>query len=210
MKDYILAIIAGISTGILFIFVVLNIQIQIPYVKIILPVVIPIIWTSVIFTGRLLKGRLPWAYQFSKFFVVGFLNFSIDFGILNLGSLLTGIYSGKGLIPINFISSSTAITNSFLWNRYWTFSRKGKPVFREVVIFVGVTLMGTAINTGIVYGTTTFMPLFDGLTPPLLENAAKIAASAVTLGWNFIGYRLFVFKDSDDTDKVKALNRKLS
>ena len=174
MKDYILSIIAGFATGVFFIFVVLNLELKTPYIKIILPVVIPIAWILVILIGRYFKESFSWAYQFSKFFVVGFLNFSIDFGILNLGSILTGVYSGKWLIPINLISSTVAIINSFLWNRYWTFSRKGKPVFREVLVFVGVTLVGTVLNTIIVYGTTTFIPLYDGLTPALLENAAKV------------------------------------
>ncbi|OHA13615.1 MAG: hypothetical protein A2909_00755 [Candidatus Tagabacteria bacterium RIFCSPLOWO2_01_FULL_39_11] len=194
MKDYILSIIAGFATGVFFIFVVLNLELKTPYIKIILPVVIPIAWILVILIGRYFKESFSWAYQFSKFFVVGFLNFSIDFGILNLGSILTGVYSGKWLIPINLISSTVAIINSFLWNRYWTFSRKGKPVFREVLVFVGVTLVGTVLNTIIVYGTTTFIPLYDGLTPALLENAAKVLASAITLAWNFVGYRLIVFK----------------
>lgn len=140
----------------------------------------------------------PLIKQFSKFIVIGFLNTGIDFAVLNLLLWLTGIYSGKWIFLLNAISFSVAVINSYFWNKYWTFRAKeaGQPVVvaKEFSQFIVITLIGLGINSSIVYGITTFITSFFGLSPELWANSAKAIATAISLIWNFIGYKFVVFK----------------
>lgn len=136
--------------------------------------------------------------QFSKFVVIGFMNTAIDFGVLNLLMWQTGIYRGKWIILLNAIAFAVAVINSYLWNKYWTFRAKeaDEPgeIAKEFSQFIMVTLIGLAINTSIVFGVTTFITPFFGLSLELWANLAKAAATGFSLIWNFIGYKFIVFK----------------
>ena len=65
---------------------------------------------------------------------------------------------------------------------------------KEIGTFIGITLIGLLINSGIVAGVTNFVPPAFSLNQELWTNLAKAAATAVSLIWNFAGYRLVVFK----------------
>ena len=152
---------------------------------------LPIIFTiGLAFTGFISK-KIPLLWQFAKFAQVGVLNTAIDFGILNLLIFVTGITSGLSIIPLNAISFSIAIINSFFWNEKWVFETKKEANF---ITFVVVTLIGLAINRGIVYAITTFVPPTFVDSQKLWVNSAKVLATGISLIWNFTGYRLIVFK----------------
>jgi putative flippase GtrA len=138
------------------------------------------------------------AKQFTKFFVVGVLNTGIDFAIFNTEMWLSGIHSGRMLVVFNILSFSVAVTNSYFMNKRWTF--EGKQVdgdAKEAVKlsqFVGVSLVGMSINSLIIYVFTAFIPAMFGLSPQLWVNVAKIFATGASMIWNFVGYKLWVFK----------------
>lgn len=135
--------------------------------------------------------------QVSKFVVVGFINTGIDFGVLNLLMFLTGIYSGRWIIALNSISFAVAVINSYLWNKYWTFKKEGSEtgqIAKEFSQFLVVSIVGISLNSGIVYGISTFIPALFGLSPALWVNFAKVLATAVSMAWNFTGYKFVVFK----------------
>lgn len=61
-------------------------------------------------------------------------------------------------------------------------------------LFIAVTVLGALINSGIVVLVTSqISPLF-GLNKEAWLNAAKAGATAVSLVWNFAGYKVFVFR----------------
>ncbi|GBE16260.1 GtrA-like protein [bacterium BMS3Abin15] len=133
--------------------------------------------------------------QFSKFVVVGVINTAIDFLVLNLEMVLTGITSGPYIFLFNSISFSVATVNSYFMNKHWTFQDQEKS--HEAVKFsqfLAVSVVGISINGGVVYFITTFIEPFFGMDPLLWANIAKIVATGLSLIWNFIGYKLWVFK----------------
>jgi len=134
--------------------------------------------------------------QFSKFIIVGLVNTGLDFGVLNLLILLTGIETGVGIAVLNSIAFSVAVVNSYFMNKYWTFGVKGEAVKTvEASKFLMVSLIGLAINSGIVYGVTNFViPPFAQIGPVSWVNLSKMVATGVSLIWNFIGYKFIVFK----------------
>ena len=152
---------------------------------------LPIIFTIGLAFAGFISKKIPLFWQFAKFAQVGVLNTAIDFGILNLLIFATGITSGLSIIPLNAISFSTAIINSFFWNEKWVFKAKKEANF---ITFVIVTLIGLAINSGIVYAITTFVPPTFVDSQKLWANLAKVLATGISLVWNFTGYRLIVFK----------------
>ena len=139
--------------------------------------------------------RFPALKQFVKFVVVGVINTGIDFLILNIEMFFTGITSGSGMIVQNSISFGAATINSYYLNKRWTFEdRETQKEGVKFSQFIIVSLVGISINGGIVYAITTFInPLF-GISPQLWANLAKVAATGISLIWNFIGYKFIVFK----------------
>jgi len=128
--------------------------------------------------------------------VIGFMNTAIDFAVLNLLMWATGIYSGRWIFLLNIGSVMVAVFNSYFWNKYWTFkARDAKETKKEFLQFVLVTLVGMLINSSIVFGITTIVPLnFLGIGKEVWANLAKVAATGFSLIWNFIGYKFIVFK----------------
>ncbi len=133
--------------------------------------------------------------QFLKFVVVGIINTAVDFLVLNLEIVLTGITEGPALFALNAISFGIATTNSYFLNKYWTFKDKTqKAQGTKFAQFLIISIIGAIINSSIVYlGATFIEPLF-GLSPQLWANVVKIFATGASLIWNFLGYKFIVFK----------------
>lgn len=164
---------------------------RIPYVFIILFVILPAFALSGMFIVHLVSKKIAILWQITKFALVGFLNTAIDFGVLNFLSAIFAVNRGVGIIPINAVSVTFAITNSFYWNKDWVFPTKREANF---VLFAVITLLGLSINTAIVYVLTTFFKPAIVDSPTLWANFAKALATAVSMVWNFLGYKLVVFK----------------
>ncbi len=137
----------------------------------------------------------PFFYQLAKFGLVGVGNTIIDAGIFSLLIFFSGITSGIFISGFRTFSVFMAIVNSYLWNKYWSFQKKeSKEVPKEFTNFVAISLVGMIINVGI----TSFLvnglgPQFN-FSPTAWATLAGIIPVPVVLIWNFIGYKIFVFK----------------
>ena len=61
--------------------------------------------------------------------------------------------------------------------------------------FLGVSVIGVAINSLVLYALATFLLwVFPSFPVPLAKNSAKFAGVFISLVWNFVGYKFFVFK----------------
>ena len=123
-----------------------------------------------------------------RFALVGGVNTVIDFGIL---FFLVSI--GLDKIPSNFISTSVAFIFSFFANKTFTFKSTGGNAKREFILFIVVTIFGLWVLQPIIISLVSFT-----LTPLTVADAAvlfvaKLAATLVSLVWNYIMYSRFVF-----------------
>lgn len=133
--------------------------------------------------------------QFSTFVLIGGINTAIDFAVLNIEIKLTGVTSGSGLFVMNTISFLVAVVNSYFMNKYWTFQDVARQQEEtKFVQFIAISLIGSGINSSIVYGITTHISPIFAVSPLLWANIAKLFATGISLVWNFVGYKLFVFK----------------
>jgi putative flippase GtrA len=192
-RDAKFAVVAGLMTGILLLPIMTNLGFLDFYKGIAAIVFVPIIWLVGMKVVESLTARFLWLYQFAKFIVTGFMNTTLDMGILNLLSYTTGIYSGKEILVLNSISFAVAVTNSFFWNKYWTFASGDVTKATEYMRFLGVSLIGLILSGGIVFVVTTYVPTAS-LTPAMVENIAKVLATSIVLFWNFAGFKFLVFR----------------
>lgn len=141
----------------------------------------------------LIKNKL--FLQFGKFFIVGILNTGLDFAIFNFLMRITQTYKGTALILFSTIAFSAAVMNSYFLNKYWTFGDQNKTQApQQFIKFLSVAIVGLILNNSIIYFITSLISPIFGLTPILWANFAKAMATGAVLVWNFVGYKLFVFK----------------
>jgi putative flippase GtrA len=159
-----------------------------------LMLLIPILWILGVNLGYFLGQWVGFFRQFGRYAVVGFTNFSVDTGIVNLLIGLSGIASGWWFPAFKGISFLVAVTHSYFWNRRWVFESRVEGQKEEFGKFMGVNLVAIAINVGtaslVVNGIN---PMF-GFDANTWANVGVIVGSATALLFNFIGFRLFVFK----------------
>jgi len=144
-----------------------------------------------------LSKILPVLYQFAKFGAVGVLNSFIDFGILNLLIFLFSIGSGLWFSIFKAISFLCATTNSYFWNKYWTFESSNKPKVSEAAKFYTIAIIGGFLNVSVA------SLIFSGINRPeyipvnLWANVAALGGILSAFIWNFLGYKFVVFKKEE-------------
>lgn len=155
----------------------------------------------------LIGKKIAIAYQIAKFGLIGLLNTLVDLGVLALITLIFATYlqisSTTALIGVvSFYSLFKAISfivaniSSYFWNKYWTFDQGTKRQTKsEFVQFFAVSVIGFLINVFV--ASVVFKIILGSLlsfTPGQLGLLGAAAGSIAGLAWNFIGYKLWVFK----------------
>ncbi|QQG45162.1 MAG: GtrA family protein [Candidatus Sungiibacteriota bacterium] len=193
--DYYIAILVGFLTGVFVLPTLFNLGLRERIIFLALPLAVPVIFVAGIWVGGFVSRWFGFFSQLSKFAAVGFLNTAIDFGVLNVLSILTGVTGGFILGGVNVPGFSLAVINSYFWNKFWVFrDRTEKGVFEDFPKFLAVTLLGLLLNSGIVVFITTYVPPILPVGQDVWLNIAKAAATAVALVWNFVGYKFLVFR----------------
>lgn len=200
-SDFVSILIIGVIVAIFLIFILKSLgldegvafylRISIWWLVLLLPILALIALYITYFIGK----RIPAIFQFGKFVSVGFANTAVDYGILNLMMLLTGITSGVFYSVFKGVSFIFAASNSYLWNKFWTFkATEKKGVAKESLQFLTVTIIGSIINITVASLVVNLITPMWGLSPTLWANAGAVAGTVVGLMWNFFGYKFIVFK----------------
>lgn len=134
-----------------------------------------------------------------RFGVVGFMNTVVDLIVLNvLLYLFAGPETHARLFPFFATAGFIVATlNSYLWNRAWTFRAERGKAAAELPRFYGVTIVSFLVNVGL-SSLLVWLHPFPELSQTLWANVAKLAAVAVSLSLNFIGYHKLVFREKVD------------
>ncbi len=138
--------------------------------------------------------KRPEIQQFIRFCVVGCSSLTIDFVISYVLTFKMGV---KWEIA-KTISFTLAVTNSFFWNRHWTFDAVGqRDHHTQYAMFFSVNIVGYLlslgimklvmfISTGSIHGDFSSKPLFI---------VATLVATAVVVFWNFFANKHWTFKE---------------
>ncbi len=137
--------------------------------------------------------------QMGKFAVVGVLNTLVDFAVFQTLNLTLGwVYAAQ------VCGYTCGLINSYLWNSNWTFREQRTRTLREMSLFLLVNLASLGVSLGMiwlcreVFGVTNDWAA--GWMPPVLagfvkgDTIAKLIATAVAITVNYLGNRLFVFR----------------
>lgn len=123
--------------------------------------------------------------QIMKFGIVGVIATVIDFGIMNL--LHYGL--GLNILIANTSGFIISLIFNYLASMKYVFAHKEGMSRREFIIFVVLSVIGLALNDGIV------LALNAGLG--LEANIAKICATALVMVYNFVTRKIFL--EGDET-----------
>jgi dolichol-phosphate mannosyltransferase len=119
--------------------------------------------------------------QLLKFGLVGGSGYLINLAVF---ALLTGNL-GMHHVAAAIGSFAVAVTNNFLWNRYWTFGPGDGPAHFQAARFFAVSLASLALNIAILQ-----LLLSTEATGELTAQAIAVAAA---MPFNFLGNRLWTF-----------------
>lgn len=146
-----------------------------------------------LFIAYLLGKVLPVIYQFAKFAAVGTLNSFIYFGVINLLIHLTGVAKGLEEAAFVFLGFVLSTTNSYFWNKYWTFHSTDNASVSQAAAFYSIAAIGAFINTGASYAVVNHIA-HPSVSDNLWANFGGLVGIGVSFLWNFLGYKYIVFR----------------
>ncbi len=160
-----------------------------------LAVIIPVVAAICLYITNVLGKKVPVIFEAGKFVTVGISNTLIDWGVLNLQILLTGITAGLFYPIFKGASFLIALINSFLWNKFWTFKkRKVEKTGTEFLQFLIISAVGLGINVGIASLLVNLIGPQAGISPKVWATVGALIATIFSMVWNFLGYKFIVFK----------------
>jgi len=164
-----------------------------------LMVLVPVLWILGVNLGYFLGRWIPFFNQFGKYAAIGFTNFVIDTGVVNLLIAFSGIASGVGFSIFKSLSFIVAVTHSYIWNRLWVFSAEGGSEWKkEFIKFMTVNLVAITVNVGVASFVVNYVDPIYGFDPKTWANVGVVVGSAVSLVFSFVGFKLVVFKTKDN------------
>lgn len=124
---------------------------------------------------------MSWVERMIRFGFVGVLGMLIDFGVtwlckekLKLNKFLA-----------NALGFTFAVTHNYVLHRIWTFESTHPKIAQQFGLFIAISIMGLALNTGILF------LLNEKLKLPFYVS--KFGAIALVFIWNFTANTLFTF-----------------
>lgn len=159
------------------------------------PIILPILSLAGLWVSFWLGRKFLIIFQAAKFILVGILNTLIDLGVLNFLILISEINKGLGFSVFKGISFTVAVINSYFWNKFWTFKKsKTTKTGKEFIQFIIVSLIGFGLNVGSASLIVNIIGPQFGLTEKIWANVGATGATALSMVWNFVGYKFIVFK----------------
>lgn len=138
--------------------------------------------------------------RFIRFGIVGIIGAIIDFGFLNLFTLVFKI----PFLISSVMSFSLAVVNNFVLNRLWTFpGSRQNPILGQLIQFGLVSVIGLLIRTPMLaWLEKVLIPLATKWVPNLLtptivgHNAGLAIVIGIVMLWNYFANRFWTFKNT--------------
>jgi len=195
-RDILFGAINGLIFGALLPVVLKNMNIQLSASKgIAIAIAFTLLAAAGVCIGYLLSKFIKVFFQIAKFGAVGAANFAVDIGILNLLIFLSGVAVGVPYTIFKIISFTFAVTNSYIWNKFWAFKKTDtKEAGKEFVQFITISVIGLVLNALIASILVNVVGPMGGIKVKTWASVSAAVASVCVMAWNFIGYKFWVFK----------------
>ncbi len=146
--------------------------------------------------------------RFIKFLIVGTISSIVDFGFLNLFTLVFH----WSLIVAQALSFLLAVINSYTWNHYWTYpDSRSKSIWQQFFQFVMVNLVGIGIRTvlisslnGLFINKLSNISILGLSDQVLSQNLALACSVIVVMVWNYFINRYWTFNDAGRQDPIQS------
>jgi putative flippase GtrA len=193
--DLILSIITAEGVAGLFIWLIRNSPLNLPFLNWLLPILFPILAVFGIWIAEIIGRKFLFVYQLAKFVLVGAFFAVFDLIILNSLMAYFGITKEEILKYSIFVVISFIVVTTFKYfaNKYWAFEKMEKErMEKEFGTFFLVTAISGVIQVGV--ASLLFKFLILAVSPLLAGNIGKILGIVVASIWNFLCYKFLVFK----------------
>jgi putative flippase GtrA len=193
--DLILSIITAEEVAGLFIWLIRNSPLNLPFLNWFLLILFPILAVFGIWLAEIIGRKFLFVYQLAKFVLVGAFFAVFDLIILNSLMAYFGITKEEILKYSIFVIISFIVVTTFKYfaNKYWAFEKMEKErMEKEFGIFFLVTAISGIIQVGV--ASLLFKFLILAVSPLLAGNIGKILGIVVASIWNFLCYKFLVFK----------------
>jgi dolichol-phosphate mannosyltransferase len=130
--------------------------------------------------GAAARRPATWVQLF-KFGLVGGSGYLINLGVFALLAGSLGVHHVVAAVG----AFCVAVTNNFLWNRYWTFGPGEGPAHFQAARFFAVSLASLGLNLAILE-----LLLANHMVGELPAQAIAVAAA---MPFNFLGNKLWTF-----------------
>jgi putative flippase GtrA len=197
IKDLFFCVITGLITGLIAwqIFEYLNKPVLFGFPIFGLILLVPILWVAGVWLGYFLGRWLRFFNQFGKFAAIGFTNGAVDYGILYILIAWSGVAGGYMYAVFKAVSFFVATIHSYVWNKFWVFSAGDSGAGgSEFLKFVSVSAVSIAVNVVTATVFVNFIGPMLGMDARVIAGLGAIAGSAVALIFNFVGFKITVFK----------------
>lgn len=205
MKDYLLVSLIGFLAGWLILPTAANLGLKITPLLILFSVFgfsvfAPLVLSVIYYFSRFWPGLR----QFGKFCAVGVLNTFLGFSVLNLLMHFTGITRGVFYSLFLVMAFLVSVTNSYFWNKFWSFQSQTSASPSEFSRFIFFTFIGLLINNAVASFFNNIVGPLGGIKFIVWANISALLAIAASFLWNFFSYRFWIFKPrrSDATSEI--------
>lgn len=120
--------------------------------------------------------------QILKFGVVGGLAFLIDYSLLYFLTEYCHIY----YLISSIISFIVSLIFNYILSIKWVFDVTKKQTYKEVIIFVVLSVIGLVINQIVMYVGSDIIKIHYMIT--------KLVATFIVMVWNFVTRKIFIEK----------------
>jgi putative flippase GtrA len=130
--------------------------------------------------------------QFLRYCLVGGVNTLIDLLMLNVFLWRLPTHNAQVLVLYNSVAYTSGAVSSFFLNKYWTFGRKLRPTWREVMRFVISLCFEVLYSNGLMWlAGKALQPVITNAT--LWGNASKLLTVAGGSVISYICMRFWTF-----------------
>lgn len=144
---------------------------------------------------RLAVYKWPTIFEIGKYGIVGWMNTFLSAGIFNFFILVTGIAKGWFADVFFAIAFTITITQSFFWQKFWTFGANHTNKAKiEYIKFFTVTTTTSLLNIFLLHIIINTIGAPEGIDQKIWANIALAILIPVAFFGNFFGYKIFVFK----------------
>ncbi len=151
----------------------------------------------------MILGNTKERTRFLRFAAVGASGAVVDFGVLNLLTLIFHV----NFVAASVVSFIMAVINNFIWNRLWTYpDSRSKAVSHQLIQFSLINVVGLIIRTPLLAFLEKILIKFFTFTVPVSfvkptfagHNIALAIAILVVMLWNYIANRYWTYNDVKD------------